>query len=298
MTAATKDVTATRKLGADNVPQPALYGLPVAANVEIFAGTFGASNASGQAVPATSAAAIMLWGRVERQVNNLTSNAPYGAAGAQNVLIKSGAYYFSSDGSVTAGMMGQPVFALDDNTVTTNPTVSTATYWLPFAGIVVPPGEGDFGFSADPTKIPVYVGDPGPSGTVLHATIDVPLATIAAQTSGTAFNIGPGVLPANAAIVASDINVVQLIAGGSIATHVYVQVQNSSGDSAGALLGGSTGLNVFTGQSTGLQVATGSNPYAQRGGQQLQMTITTGSGALSGATAGHLQVNLFYTILQ
>lgn len=297
MTAAIQDIK-TDKVGDENTPPPPLLALPCAANVQIFAGTFAANDTNGRAVPATSAAALFLWGRVERQVNNLTSNSPFGAAGAQNVVVKPGAYYFSSDGTVTTAMIGQPVYALDDNTVTTNPTKTGVTYWLPFAGTVMPPGVGDFGFlPTDSTKIPVWVGYPAPTGDVLHATIDVPLTAINAATSGTAFNIGPA-LPSNAVIVSSDINLIQVIAGGSVGTSVVAKVQNNAGETAGSLLGGAGGLNVFTGATLGLYAATGSNPYAKRGGQQLQMTITAGAGTLASATTGHLAVDLYYTIAQ
>lgn len=295
MTAATKDVPSP-KVGTEDTPPPALLALPCASNVLIYGGTFAASDSSGNAVPCTSSAALMLWGRVERQVNNLNTNTPYGAAGAQNVTVRPGPYYFASDGSVTAAMVGQPVFALDDNTATTNPTVAGATYWLPFAGIVVPPGVGEAGTSLPiNTKIPVYVGYPSCTGMVLHATIDVPLATIQAQTSGTAFNLGPA-LPANAVIVASDINVITALSGGG-ETGTIAQVQNTS-ETAGALLGGNSGLQVTSGTPDGIHAATGSDPFGKRGGEQLQMTLTATGGTLAGLTAGHLAVDLYYSILQ
>lgn len=297
MTAASADIK-TDKLGTEDTPPPQLLGLPVAANVQIFAGTFAASDTNGRAVPCTSASALMLWGRVERQVNNLTSNSPFGAAGAQNVTIRPGPYYFSSDGSVTAGMVGQPVFALDDNTVTTNPTKAGTTYWLPFAGVVMPPGVGDFGFSpTDATKIPVWVGAPAPTSMVLHANIPVSLATIQAGASGTAFNIGP-VLPGNARVLATGINVATPLSGGG-ATAVTASLATSA-DAAfptnpkGTLIAATT---VFTGAFTPIAVP-GSNPYQSRGGQQLQMTITVTTGTQPGLTAGVLSVDVFYTIEQ
>lgn len=295
MTAATQDIK-TDKLGTPELATPPLYSLPVAANTILYGGTMVAADTNGRAVPATTSAALMLVGLCDRQVNNLTTNAPFGAAGAQDVQLRTGVFYFANDGTVAASMVGQPVFALDDNTVTTNPTKAGVTYWLPFAGTIEPPAVGDFGFSpTDATKIPVYVAFPAASGLTLHATIDVPLATIQAETSATPFNIGPA-LPANAVIVASDINVIVALSGGG-ETGTIAQVQATS-ETAGNLLGGSSGLQVTSGSPAGIHAATGLNPYGKRGGQQLQMTLTATGGTLAGLTAGHLAVDIYYTILQ
>lgn len=291
MTAAIQDVK-TDKLGSLETPPPPLLGLSCAANVQIFAGTYAASDAAGRAVPCTSAAALMLWGAVDKQVNNLTTNTPYGAADAQTVQVRPGPFYFSNDGSiVTKAMMGQPVFALDDNTATSNPTKAGVAYWLPFAGLILPPGVGDFGNSpADATKVPVYVGFPACTGLVLHATIDVPLATIQAGTSGAAFNIGP-VMPANARLIDANINVITALSGGGNTT---ATASLSGGADAVTSIIGAT--NVFTG-APAVGAAVGTNAYPSRGGQQLKMTVTT-SGTESALTAGHLSVDVFYTIVQ
>jgi hypothetical protein len=290
MTAAVQDIKSD-KIGTEETPPPQLLSLPVAANVQIFGGTFAANDVNGRAVPCTSAAALALWGRVERQVNNLTSNPPYGAAAAQNVIIRPGPYYFSSDGSVTAAMMGQAVYALDDNTVTTNPTKTGVTYWLPFAGVVIPPSLGDFAFSpTDATKVPVYVGYPNPMGMILHATIAIPLATIQAQTTTVAFNIGP-VMPASARLIDAQINVLTALSGGGLSA---ATMSLSGGTDAVTSIIGAT--NVFTGAPTP-GAAVGTNPYPGRGGQQLKATITSTGAALSAITAGVLSVDVFYSIV-
>jgi hypothetical protein len=126
---------------------------------------------------------------------------------------------------------------------------------------------------------------------VTHLTIDVPLATIQAQTSGTAFNVG-AVLPANARLLATAINVITPLSGGSAASAVAT-LQGGT-DSAGSLVASTT---VFTGAQAVIATP-GSNPYAARGGQQLKMTITgDGTHALSTLTAGHLAVDLYYSVL-
>jgi hypothetical protein len=121
---------------------------------------------------------------------------------------------------------------------------------------------------------------------------DVPLATIKAAVSGVPFNIGAP-LPANARVLGTEANVVQAVAGGSLATAVMT-VQNT-GEPAGALVGGGSGLDVLTG--TGLFVGGGANAYASRGGQQLQMTLFSTGDTFAHATAGHVKIELFYAIV-
>jgi len=117
-------------------------------------------------------------------------------------------------------------------------------------------------------------------------TIDVPLATIQAQTSGVAFNIG-AVLPAGAALLSHDINVIATVTGGTIAS-CGATIQNT-GETAGAV---QASTDVFT--ATGVLATAGSNPVANRGGQQLQMTLTAAGDTLAHATTGHLAVDLTY----
>jgi len=79
----------------------------------------------------------------------------------------------------------------------------------PYAGVIqqVPTSGPYLG------QIAVLVGMPGAyapsdqSGAVQRVTTDIPLGTITAQTSGTAFNVG-GALPANARVLAAEINVI------------------------------------------------------------------------------------------
>lgn len=129
---------------------------------------------------------------------------------------------------------------------------------------------------------------------VQHLTIDVPLATIQAQATTVAFNIGAA-LPSPCVIVAADINVIADING--VTGSCVAKVQNT-GETAGALLGGSSGLNVFTGAPTGVQPAPGTNSnFTGRGGQQLQMTLVAGGGSFASATTGHLAVDIYYAVL-
>lgn len=129
---------------------------------------------------------------------------------------------------------------------------------------------------------------------VRSVTMDVTLARIQGQVSGAAFDIGAA-LPANAQVLASEIDVIQALAGTGPMTACTAQVQNT-GETAGSLLGGAPGLDVFT--AIGFVAgADEGNAYQTRGGQQLQMTLTSTGGILANATAGHLAVRLFYIVM-
>lgn len=125
---------------------------------------------------------------------------------------------------------------------------------------------------------------------IQRLAIPITLAMIQAQTSGSAFNIGK-VLPTNARVMDCEVAVTTPVSGGSL-SGMTLKVQGST-DAAGALMGAQ---NVFTGcPAVGNTI--GSNPYASRGGQQLQATLTASSDTLANATAGALIVNVFYAIV-
>lgn len=288
MTAASQDIVTT-KLGTDEIPAPSLLSLPMEANKIIYGGTAVASNASGNAVDVGDATALIAWGRAERQVNNLSTNAPYGAAGAQQMLIRPGVYYYVNDGSISAANVGQACFFVDNQTVSLSAAGASAVRL--FAGIIQPPGAGQTGISfATNTQVPVFVGFPSGVGIELRYTVAIPLATIQAQTSGTAFNVGFP-LPANARLNAAEINVATAITGGAISA---VTASLSGGSDAAATIIAAT--TVFTGAAPVI-ANPGTNPYTARGGQQIKMVLTSTGGALSTATAGSLSVDLFYTIV-
>jgi len=124
---------------------------------------------------------------------------------------------------------------------------------------------------------------------IQHVVVDIPLATIQAQTSGTAFNVGAA-LPANARLVDENLNVLTAVSGGAISA-VTATLQGGA-DAAGTII---ASHSVFTGANP-TNSPIGSNPYPSRGGQQLKLTLTSTGGALSTATAGHLSLDLFYTV--
>lgn len=132
----------------------------------------------------------------------------------------------------------------------------------------------------------------GSSADVVHVNVDIPLATIQAETSGTAFNVGAA-LPANARLLRSQVNVIAAITGGSISA-MKAKLQGTG--TAGELVGGAGGVDAYAGAAVFTDVASGTDLDVNRGGQQLQMTLTATGDTLAHATAGHLSVDLFYAV--
>jgi hypothetical protein len=134
----------------------------------------------------------------------------------------------------------------------------------------------------------------GSAALVQSVVIALPLATIQAETSGTAFNIGAA-LPTNARLDAVELNVLTALSGGGLSA-CHATIQNSVPETAGSVL---ASTSVYTGAAAvngSPGAALGSNMYPSRGGQQLQMTLTAVGAALSAITAGSLSVRLFYTV--
>jgi hypothetical protein len=147
---------------------------------------------------------------------------------------------------------------------------------------------------ADMTAIMMAANVQSLNGSALqHVLIDIPLAMIQGETSGTAFNVG-SVLPANARLFDAELVVVATVTGGTLSA-VTAKVQGGS-DTAGSIIGGSGGVDVFTAPAT-FGESTGSDAYAARGGQQIKMTLTASSDTLNHATTGHLQLSLYYSVL-
>ncbi len=84
---------------------------PVAASAKIYAGSLVCANAAGYAVPAADTAGFKFLGVALEKVDNSG-----GANGAQKVrLRRTGVFEFNA-ASITAAMLGDPMYAKDDNT--------------------------------------------------------------------------------------------------------------------------------------------------------------------------------------
>lgn len=87
---------------------------PVAANAKLYIGSLVALNATGFAVPGSTATTLRARGRAEIQVNNTG-----GADGAITVKVKRGVYKFvnlAAD-AITRADIGAQAFIVDDQTV-------------------------------------------------------------------------------------------------------------------------------------------------------------------------------------
>ncbi len=115
------------------VQEVAALAFPVAAATTIYAGTMVATDAAGNAVPATATTALRLWGRCEKQVVN-TVAAGFGTAGALTVEAQPGVFMFNNGDAITAADAGKPCYAGDDNTVYLASSVAGVA--KPYAGIV------------------------------------------------------------------------------------------------------------------------------------------------------------------
>jgi hypothetical protein len=133
MTAAAKDIN-TPQYGVPDEVFPSLLSFPVAAATTIYAGTMVATDASGNAVPATASTALKLWGRAEKQVVN-TVAAGFGAAGDLSIEVRAGVFYMNNGSgaqAITNASRGSYCYAVDDNVA----GISNAAGTLPLAGVI------------------------------------------------------------------------------------------------------------------------------------------------------------------
>lgn len=132
-------------VGGEDSPDPILCYLDVEANTQIEGGRLAWSNASGNAIPSSAAtASSKCWGVYTTNVNNLSTNTPYGAAGAQKAEVRQGvALLRSSDGTAVKAAIGTYVYLVGDSG-TTRPDVSTddAGGTRPLVGCIVPMPRG------------------------------------------------------------------------------------------------------------------------------------------------------------
>jgi len=94
---------------------------PVEANTTVYLGSIVALNANGNAVPASSNAGLKVIGRAEMMYGGAPGqdavNNP-GAAGAISVVCRRGVFMYAvNDATIGAAQVGQPSFAVDDNSV-------------------------------------------------------------------------------------------------------------------------------------------------------------------------------------
>ena len=202
--AATQDIL-TQKVAPEDQVLPSLIQIGVEAATTIYGGTLVMVDASGYAVPAaasTTGAPGKDVGRCERQVVNTTAaGGGAGAAGALQVLVDRGAYWYAlnADSTVTIASFGQNVYASDDSTV----SLSDGGGQRPYAGylICVPTTPGIPGLSGSASsalKVMVQVGQPNPwdRGGAATATPPFKVRAVVTSLSGTYAGSGTGTLTA------------------------------------------------------------------------------------------------------
>ncbi len=112
-----------------NTPEMAEFGrmqvYPVEANTTVYLGSMVALNANGNAVPASSSAALKVIGRADYVLNGIPGQdavnvAPLttGLAGAISIVSRRGVFLYAvNDGSIGEPQVGLLCFAVDDNSV-------------------------------------------------------------------------------------------------------------------------------------------------------------------------------------
>jgi hypothetical protein len=108
MTALTQDRNTLRRDGNQ-------LEAPVAANTRLYAGSIGAINATGLAVPGATSTTLKSAGVVERRADNTG-----GAAGAIRAQLRKGVFQFSNSTSTDAialADIGNDCYIVDDQTV-------------------------------------------------------------------------------------------------------------------------------------------------------------------------------------
>jgi hypothetical protein len=100
----------TKRRGEDVLIED--YEFDVAASTKIYQGSMVATDASGNAVPASASAALIVWGRAELEADNSS-----GLAGAKRVRVKRGAFRWANGDSIAKADIGKLCYASDDQTV-------------------------------------------------------------------------------------------------------------------------------------------------------------------------------------
>lgn len=86
--------------------------VPVAASTKIYAGSIGAIDADGYAVPASDTAGLKVFGVPQDQVDNSA-----GADGDETVVMRRGRVWLMKGSGLTQSLVGSIVYVVDDETV-------------------------------------------------------------------------------------------------------------------------------------------------------------------------------------
>lgn len=161
---------------------------PIAAATTIWAGSLVATDASGNAVPASASTALKCWGRAEKTVAN-TVAAGYGSAGQLSIEVKPGVFCFANGSgadAITAAHVGMICYASDDQTVNLTdgaglrPAVGKI-YGLQGTQVKVGVGEPSLYDAADNLAAPVVIKTARARNVINGNVADLTAYTVAAN---------------------------------------------------------------------------------------------------------------------
>jgi hypothetical protein len=219
-------------LGGPQHPIPPRLGFPVEANTQLFGGGLGAVNAAGNAVRPQTPGALYCPGVVYAGQNNLSTNVPYGAAGALIVEMQVGAFPFATDGSIPAGALYLSVYGVDDATISADDGGGTR----PYAGYTIQnPLLGGANANNANAKVYVMVGFPNPYASAADGgppAFKVRAVVTALPGTYTGSGLGTLTAAANGAITSGDAD------GVTLAANDVVLLEEGATNIVGALDGG------------------------------------------------------------
>jgi hypothetical protein len=275
--------------GQDDIFPPIYGPIGISANLLMYGGGMAATDANGNAVKADAATAQVVVGVTRKNYYNRTTDPSGGAAGAIQGEFLAGVFpmFISTDGgAITNANRWQDLYVVDDQTVSLNPVGAGAINRLPAGYLVTVDTLGG------PTNglAWVQIGEPNPSAAPKHVAINLTLAQIQAQTSGTAFAIWTA--PPNFWLQSANITTTQTFAGGGV-TSITTSLSGGA-DAVTSIVG--TGANQLT--AGVINSTVGTAPYLKRGGQSIKIDIAEIGGTLATLTAGTLQIDLIGIIAQ
>jgi hypothetical protein len=124
-------------------------------------------------------------------------------------------------------------------------------------------------------------------GEVQRFPVDVPLATLQAQTSGVPFSIFsvPALPSSSYKLMGAEIEIIQALAAPGLTT---TQVELGNAATPGRIIAQTTVSGL-----TGFFATPGTNPFQSAAGA-IDLTVTLGVAAMAALTNGHIQVNLYF----
>lgn len=281
------DLTAARPIaryGAQDDIFPPIYGpIGLDANLLLFGGGMVGTNSSGNLVKADAATCVQVVGVSRRTYFNRTTDPSGGAAGAVVAEVLAGVFpmFISTDGgAITNANRWQELYVVDDQTVSLTSTTAAGVNRQPAGYLVTIDTSG----GPNNGLAWIQIGENNPYSTIKHLTVNLTLAQIQAQTSGTAFTIVT--LPTPFYVLGAEIVNTQAFAGGG-ASAMTATLQGGA-DAAGSMIASGT---VFA--ANAINAVPGSNPYQKRGGQAIKLTLTETGGTLATLTAGTLTIDIF-----